>query len=312
MILSPVNSWIQIPPRVAPVTVQTRFGNVRAMTEPTPVLERIAQSVPEFTASELRVAEAVLDDPKLVAFGTVAQLASRAGSSGPTVLRFAARLGFDGFVELQAAMQEEIADKLRPATQRIRERRTGDIVSQTLVADLENVRATLDAIDANDFAEVAELVSDRRHRVFVVASELSGSSGRLLAQQLDLLRDGVVLIDGPGPSVSRRLVEVAPGDVVLVIDLRRYEQWVLRATQRADERGAIVIAVTDSRLSQLAQLARFVFTVGARGVGPFDSAVGAMSFTHAFSAAMAAKLRRSATTRLDEIEASWSANGDLV
>lgn len=276
------------------------------------VMERIAQAATTFTASERRVAEAVLNDPNIVAFGTVAQLAAQSAASGPTVLRFAARLGFDGFVEMQDAMQAEIADQLRPATQRIRERRSGDIVSQTLVADLENVRVTLEAINADDFSLATDLVSDRRHRVFVVASELSGSAGRLFAQQLDLLRDGVVLIDGPGPSVSRRLVEVAGGDVVMVFDLRRYEQWVVRATLRADERGAVIIAVTDSRLSQLAQLARFAFTVGARGVGPFDSAVGSISFAHAFVAATAARLRRSATTRLDEIEASWTANGDLV
>ena len=275
-------------------------------------MDRIADAAAEFTASERRVAEAVLEDPKIVAFGTVAQLASRSGASGPTVLRFASRLGFDGFVELQSAIQEEIADKLRPATQRIRERRSGDILSLALAADLENVRRTMEAIDPDEFAEAVEVLSDRRHRVFVIASELSGTAGRLLAQQLDLLRDGIVLIDGPGPSVSRKLVEVASGDVVLVFDLRRYEQWVLRATERVDERGALIVAVTDSRLSPLANLARIVFTVDANGVGPFDSAVGGMAFTHVLSAAMAAKLRRSATARLDEIEASWSSNGDLV
>ena len=80
-----------------------------------PVMQRIAEVGALLTAGERCVAQAVLDDPKLVAFGTVAELASRAGSSGLTVLRFAAKLGFAGFIELQAAVQEEIADQLRPA-----------------------------------------------------------------------------------------------------------------------------------------------------------------------------------------------------
>ena len=116
------------------------------MTPPTvrrPVFDLIAEAATRFTPSERRVAEAVMQDPKVVAFGTVAQLAELSGSSGPTVLRFAAKLGFDGFVELQASVQEEIADQLRPATQRIRERAPSDVIGRTLAADLDNVRTTL-------------------------------------------------------------------------------------------------------------------------------------------------------------------------
>ncbi len=276
------------------------------------VLELIGDAAVRLTTSERRVGQAVADDPKIVAFGTVAQLADRSGTSGPTVLRFAAKLGFAGFVELQAAVQEEIADQLRPATQRIRERRSGDVLGQAMQADLENVRRTMESIDAKDFTETVELIADRRHRVFVLASELSGAPGQLLAQQLDLLRDGVQLIEGAGPRVSRRLVDLEVGDVLVVTDLRRYERWILDVVARADERGALVIALTDSRLSPLAEHARFVFTLEARGVGPFDSSAGAMALVHALGAAIAVRLRRSATGRLDEIEASWAAAGDLV
>lgn len=272
---------------------------------------RIADVAELLTPSERRVAEAVLDDPKIVAFGTVAELASRSGSSGPTVVRFAAKLGFAGFVELQLAVQEEMADQLRPAVQRIRERRSGDVLATVLATDLENVRRSLDDIDPDEFAAAVELVADRRHRVFVVASELSGAPGRLLAEHLDLLRADVIAVEGAAPRVSRRLVDIEPGDVVFVFDLRRYEQWVLDAATRADERGALVIAVTDSRVSVLAARARHAFTVAARGVGPFDSATGGVAFVHAFVAATAAKLRRSATARLDAIEASWAEGGAL-
>ncbi|HEY1737814.1 MAG TPA: MurR/RpiR family transcriptional regulator [Acidimicrobiia bacterium] len=278
--------------------------------EPPSVLDLIGEAAPRFTAAERQVARVVADDPKVVAFGTVAELAELSNTSGPTVLRFAGKLGFAGFVELQAAVQEEIADQLRPATQRIRERSTGDVLAQVLHADLENVRRTIESIDAKDFRDTIELVADRRHRVFVLAGELSGAPARMLAQQLDLLRDGVLLIDAPGPRVSRQLVDLDRGDLLVVLDLRRYERWILDAVARADERGALVIALTDSRLSPLAAQARYTFTIEARGIGPFDSAAGAMAFVHAFVAAVARRLRRSATGRLDEIEASWS--GDLV
>ena len=76
------------------------------------VAERIADAAGRLTAAERRVAQTVADDPKIVAFGTVAQLAAHSGTSGPTVLRFASKLGFTGFAELQAAVQEEISNQL--------------------------------------------------------------------------------------------------------------------------------------------------------------------------------------------------------
>jgi DNA-binding MurR/RpiR family transcriptional regulator len=276
------------------------------------VADRVSEAAPRFTAAERRVAEVVLDDPKIVAFGTVAQLAARSATSGPTVLRFAAKLGYGGFIDLQAAVQEDIADQLRPATQRIRERASGDAIGRALVADLENVRRTLESLDPVDFGAAVALVADRRRRVWVLASELSGVGGRLLAQELDLLRDDVEVLDGSPPRVSRRLVAVNGADVLVVFDLRRYERWLLDAARRAHERGAVVVAVSDDPLSPLATIATHHFVVHARGVGPFDSATGGVAFVHAFIAAVALRLRRSATGRLDEVEASWLAGGDLI
>ena len=285
------------------------------MTPPTgrrPVFDLISDAANRFTPSERRVAEAVMQDPKVVAFGTVAQLAEFSGSSGPTVLRFAAKLGFDGFVELQASVQEEIADQLRPATQRIRERPLSDVLGRTLAADLDNVRTTLGEVEPADFRTAVELLADRRRRVFVIASEVSGGAGRLLAGQLDLLRDGVSEITGtPGEGVARPRAHRARrrGGRLRPSPLRAVGA---RGDGARADTGATLIALTDGRLSPLAERAELTFVVAARGVGPFDSAVGAMSLVHALIAAVAARLRRSATGRLDAVEESWRAGTDLV
>jgi DNA-binding MurR/RpiR family transcriptional regulator len=276
------------------------------------IASRIFDAASTLTPSERRVAEALLDDPKIVAFGTVAQLARRAGCAPPTVLRFAGKVGFHGFVDLQAAVQEEIADQLRPATQRIRERHPYDVLATAFAADLENVRRTMEGVDAAEFHATVELLADRRHRVFVLASEISGPAGAVLAHQLDLLRDGVRSIRGSSVQVSRELVRIDADDVVVAIDVRRYEHWLLDTLARAHDRGARVVAITDTRLSPVATRAKHAFVISARGVGPFDSAVGALALVHALGAAVARRLRRSATGRLDAVEAAWHVGEDLT
>jgi DNA-binding MurR/RpiR family transcriptional regulator len=274
--------------------------------------ERIADAASRLTAAERRVAQTVADDPKIVAFGTVAQLATHSGTSGPTVLRFASKLGFSGFAQLQAAVQEEIADALRPATERIRERPPSDVLSRTLSTDLENVRSTLEGVNGDELRAAVELLADRRRSVHVLAGEFSRGVGMLFVTQLEMLRDHVTLIGGTPVRVSRMVSGVAPDDIVVAIDHRRYERWVLETTRRLVDAGALLIAVTDSAFSPLAERAKHTFVVSARSPGPFDSHAGTIALVDALIASVATRLRRSATERLDAVEAAWSDARDLV
>jgi DNA-binding MurR/RpiR family transcriptional regulator len=274
--------------------------------------DRITDAVGRLTTAEKRVAQTVVDDPKIVAFGTVAQLAAHSGTSGPTVLRFASKLGFTGFAQLQSAVQEEIADALRPATERIRERPPSDVLSRTLNADVDNVRATLEAVNADELRAAVDLLADRRRAVYVVPGEFSRGIGVLLVTQLDMLREHVSLIEGSPVRVSRLVASVQPDDVVIALDHRRYERWVLEATRRLVDRGAVLVSFTDSAFSPLAERARHAFVVSARSAGPFDSHAGTVALIDAIIAGIATRLRRTATERLDALEAAWSNAEDLV
>lgn len=282
------------------------------MKESRTVADLVAGAALRFTPAERRVAESVLEDPKLVAFGTVAQLAARSTTSGPSVLRFAARLGFEGFVDLQAFVREQIADQLRPATERIRERPPSDVVARTLATDLDNVRSTLEGIDAASFDATVGVLADQRRGVYVLAGEVSLGVGMVLATQLELLRDRVALIAGSPVRVSRQLAALAPGDVVVAVDHRRYERWLLDAARRAVGAGAVLVAVSDSAFSPLAEPASYAFVVGVRGAGPFDSHAGSFALVHALVTGVAARLRRRAVGRLDAVEAAWRDGSDLV
>ncbi|MBA2283009.1 MAG: MurR/RpiR family transcriptional regulator, partial [Acidimicrobiia bacterium] len=57
----------------------------------------LAAAADGLTPAERQVVEAVLAEPARVAFGTVAELAGRSGTSGPTVVRVARKLGYDGY-----------------------------------------------------------------------------------------------------------------------------------------------------------------------------------------------------------------------
>jgi DNA-binding MurR/RpiR family transcriptional regulator len=276
------------------------------------VIDRITEHADRLTPAERKVAEILAGEPQTVAFGTVANVARRAGTSGPSVVRLAVKLGYGGFVDLQADVQAELARQLGPARDRIRQRPPSDLIGRTLAAESDNVTQTLSTMAPATFKTVVDRLSDRRHRVYVLPGEVTQPAGRVLATQLGHLRDGVTLLTGSEVAASRHVATLEVGDVLVAIDMRRYERWVLNVLRRGAAQGASVVAITDSPLSPLASLAGETFLVAAQGVGPFDSLVGALALVNALVAGVAARLRQSATSRLDAIEAAWEATGALI
>jgi DNA-binding MurR/RpiR family transcriptional regulator len=264
------------------------------------------------TPAERKVAAVVIADPEAVAFGTVADLARRAGASGATVVRLAAKLGYDGFPGLQGAVREEMARRLRPAAQRIRRPGPGDILARTLAVEVDNLTATLEAVNRADLARAVQLLARRSGRVVILSGDASHGIALTFATELSMLRPGVEHVAGSPVQVARALAETGPPDVVVVLDVSRYDRWVLDAAGRAAARGAQVLALTDDRLSLLAATARLAFAVAAAGTGPFDSHIGMLALVNALVTGVADRLRRTATERLDRLEAAWTEAGALV
>lgn len=276
------------------------------------VAERIVAHAERLTATERRIAEVLTTEPQTIAFGTVAVVAKRAHTSGPSVVRLAVKLGYGGFVELQADVQQEVARSLGPARDRIRQQPPSDLLDQVAAMESDNVVRTLGGISPDVFRQAVERLADPAHAVWVLPGDVTAPIGQTLAVPLSQLREGVTLLAGSGVTASRMLGGFRPGDTVVAIDVRRYERWLVDLCRWSVKEGAYLIALTDSPLSPLAAGAREIVFVAAQGAGPFDSMTGGIALANALVAGVAARLRSSAVGRLDAIEAAWTATGAMA
>ncbi len=274
---------------------------MRSMT----VERHIRECSAELTPAERRVAEAVLQHPQSVAFGTVAELAKSARTSGATVVRLAVKLGYEGFIGLQGAIQQELAALLGPAAERIRHPVPDDVLSQILTGELDNLRSTLHSTDRTAFDQAVRWLTDANRRVVLCPGDCARGIALLMSDQLLSLRPDVTLIDGNQVRVGRELALIDDGDVVVAIDFHRYDRWVVLASELARERGAKLIAITDSRLGPLARSAHCTFVASAASVGPFDSQVAALALANALVVGAAEQLRPDASDRLGRVERLW-------
>jgi DNA-binding MurR/RpiR family transcriptional regulator len=276
------------------------------------VVDRIMAQASRLTATERKIATVLADEPQTIAFGTVAQVAQRAGTSGPSVVRLAVKLGYEGFVDLQAEVQSELAKQLGPARDRIRQSPPTDLVSRVQASELDNVTRTLNEVAQSALDRTAERLADQTREVWVFPGMHTAPVGTVLAGQLGQLRDRVTLLSGSEVSISRSLAGLEPGDALVAIDIHRYERSLVSMVRWAQKRGADLIAVTDSPLSPLASDAAERFFFSARGVGPFDSMTGGIALANLIASSVAVRLRDTAAARLDAIEIAWTDSDALV
>lgn len=276
------------------------------------VTERIGAAGPQLTTAERRVAQVILERPQLLAFGTVADLAAHAHAGAATVVRLAAKLGFDGFSALQASVQHDLSHHLRPAVERIRELDASLPFDQHHAAAVSNVHATLGAVDRAELDRVVELLGDLGRPLLVVAGEAERGVAGQFVYDMGALRPDVSQVGGSEVAVRRQLALSPPGATLVAVDLRRYERWLLQAVELGRARGHTVVALSDGPLSPLAMVAHHAFTLTAYAVSPFESQVGTLALLELFVASVAERLRESATPRLERVDAAWNEAGALT
>ena len=268
------------------------------------IQDLIAAAGDRLTPTDRRIAEAVLDSPTLLAFGTVSDLADRVETSRPSIVRFATRLGFGGYADLQAWARDQLSQRLSRPSQRIRQR----------APDAPPVRRSLeeaidDAFDALDDERLDALVAPLvgADRVWILSGETSMAGAHTLHSGLSMLRPDVRLVQEQ--SAGRELAGAAPGDAAAVFDFARYRRHAVSAARALAGLGVRLVAVTDGPLSPLASVAHVWARLRIPAVGPFDSAVPAVIAAELMVARAVAMLGDDARERIDRLESMWQATG---
>ena len=76
------------------------------------LLSRIEKMMPGFSKGQRRIAQYIEDHYDKAAFMTASKLGATVGVSESTVVRFATEVGYDGYPQLQKALQELIRHRL--------------------------------------------------------------------------------------------------------------------------------------------------------------------------------------------------------
>ena len=227
------------------------------------IAEHVRASVERLTARERKAAQVLLMNYPAAGLAPVAEFAERARVSAPTVLRFVAKLGFLGYPDFQKHLREELeaqlASPLMKRARAIQSRRPQrPLIDPFVEAAIANLRGTFRHIPEDDFSAIVERLCDRRRSVYLLGGRFTDTLARYLAAHLSLIRPDVRHVPS-GIGVWRdRLIDIRRLDVLIVFDIRRYQDDVVSFARDAAAAGAEIVLVTDQWLSPLSRQAKYM------------------------------------------------------
>lgn len=240
--------------RTAPASPEAGFASTR-------LGQRLRAVMDEGSASNRAVAEYLLRNPVRAAGWGIEELAEQADTSTATLSRFARHLGFAGFAALRGALAEALQQALQPVFQPVEKLRdavergaagaSDAVAAEAMQAVLANVQSTAAGLDATVLARVAQQIA-QAEVVYTMGFGISAHLAAMLELDLQPFCRLVNVVEYGGTEVAAgRLMNVGQGDLLIVISFPRYASDAITLAQYARDRGARVVAITDSPASPL-------------------------------------------------------------
>lgn len=282
----------------------------QATTSPTAyasAAEQIHDRFDQFTPAERKVARVLLTHYPVAGLDPLPELARRAAVSHPTVLRLVSKLGYSGFPQFQAALREELTARFMSPLGKTRNNdtpaRDGDhFFARFADTVCENVRQSAAILPDSEFEAAAGLMADPDRAVYLLGGRFTDAIATYLYMHLRVLRPAVSHVTGAPVSWSEYLLDIDQRAVVVVFDIRRYQDDVVHFGQEAAARGARVILVTDQWLSPIAGQATHVLPVRIEVPSSWDSASAILVLVEALIARINNQRWEIAAERIQALE----------
>ncbi|MBL1438158.1 MAG: MurR/RpiR family transcriptional regulator [Rhodobacteraceae bacterium] len=271
------------------------------------VAQRIHDGFDGLTRAERQLANIILENYPVSGMGSITALAENAEVSTPTVARMARKLGFGGFPEMQAQLRSEleatISDPLTKHDKWATDAPDTHILNRFADNVIDNLRNTLKHLNAAKFDQIVALLSDTEHTVAVVGGRLSHALASYFFTHMQMMRDGVTLIERNSSSWPHYLLSLKEGDVLVMFDMRRYEQDLLRFAEMAQARGVKIILFTDQWGSPAGKAATHQIHSRIEVPSTWDSSVVTMFILEAIISAVQSQSWERSKDRMEELEA---------
>lgn len=272
------------------------------------LIHSITQQMPGFSKGQKLIAQYILAHYDKAAFMTAAKLGMTVGVSESTVVRFASELRFEGYPQLQRALQELIRNRLT-SVQRMEvtsdQLGEGNILHKVLNLDIEKIRRTMEKASVEDFEQAVDTIVNAKNIYILGVRSASALSG-FMSFYFNQIFESVRLVNTTSTSeMFEQIMRIKEGDVFIGITFPRYSKRTVNAANFAKQNGAKVIAITDSNISPIAETADHLLLARSDMASFVDSLVAPLSVINALIVAVGIRKKDEISSTYERLEQIW-------
>lgn len=276
------------------------------------LITKISGKMGEFSKSQRLIGSFITEHYEQAAYMTASRLGSAVNVSESTVVRFAIEMGYEGYPEMQKALQSYSKTRLT-ALQRLditNDRIDSEhLLKNVLQQDIDRIRSTVDMLDEKVFNEAVDRIIAAEN-IYIFGAMSSNALARFLDNYFQLIFSNVHFVHAVNISgIYQQLIRIGKKDVFIGLSFPRYCISTTNAAKYAASCGADIIAITDSAASPLGAIADQVLLAKSDMVSFADSLVAPLSLINAIIVAVGMKRRGDLEHTLLRLEEMWDENG---
>lgn len=276
---------------------------------------RIRDRYGDLSRVERQLADVILACPGELSGYSATELAGRAGVSKMTVSRLVRRLGYAGFEEARLAARHggdwgSPLFLLPPAS-------AGALppLEAHFQRSAEALAATARQTDPALLAQAARALADAR-RIWVCGARNSAFLAGYARWQFIQVRGEVHHLAAVGETMAETLADLnpgdrAPGDLLVLVGIRRRPPAIVRLLRAVQERGIATILIADSHSALEGPAPPLTFRCETRSLAALDTHVAVMAVIHALAAELIPLTGEAGRARIRAIEDLHDQLGEL-
>ncbi len=248
------------------------------------VREAIRRETAKLTASERKIANAVLADYPFSGIQTIQELAERTGVSAPSITRFVSKIGFAGYQEFQRQLIGELREGRRSpldlkATERLSD---SDFFADYARRSSVLLTEMAAAVSQEQFDRILDLLRDPARSIFVLGGRISDTVAGLLSRHLRQIRSKIHHLPSDSEEWPDRLLTMRRQDVLVLFDFRRYQPDLARLAEiAANKRHPTIVLITDKWMSPIVRHSDHVVALPIENDTAWDTAICVVAFVEA-------------------------------
>lgn len=211
--------------------------------------DRVRRRYNLLSPSQRTVARYCVTQPDRAGHLTAMRIADELSVSESTVVRFAVKIGYRGFPDMQASIRAASAvqaDRARPTPH-------GNLTGRALESlqnDLEALEQSISRLDLGMLAAASDALFEAR-RIFVCGFRTSFSLAYLAQFHMRNVHSGTVLLGDIGGTLVDDLELITSHDAVLAFTFPVYDDRTISVIERAVGQKARTVVVTDSAMAPI-------------------------------------------------------------